>query len=155
MRVKFTIFGTPKGKGRPRFMKRGNYVKVSTPPETVNYENLVKLEYEYQCDKYFFGDKELGMTVTAYYSIAKSASKKKREQMLAGQIRPTKKPDCDNVLKAVADALNQIAYKDDAQLVETTVKKFYADEPCVVVEIYDLEDPDTMYIPGENIGIEE
>lgn len=155
MRVKFIVMGPPKGKGRPRFRKIGNYVKVSTPPDTVNYENLVKLEYEYQCNKYYFGEKELGMKLTTYYSIAKSTSKKKKEQMLNGTIHPTKKPDCDNVLKIVADSLNHIAYKDDAQIIEAQVSKQFAEIPRVEVEIYDLEDPDTLYDELVEIDITE
>ena len=155
MKVKFIIMGTPKGKGRPRFQRIGNYTKVSTPPDTVNYENLVKLEYELQCKKYYFGDAELGMNLITYYPIAKSTSKKKKEEMLKGNIRPTKKPDCDNVLKIVADSLNQIAYKDDSQIVETSVKKYYAEIPRVEVEIYHISDPDTIYDGLIEINIEE
>jgi Holliday junction resolvase RusA-like endonuclease len=145
MRVKFTIMGPPKGKGRPRFQRIGNYTKVSTPPDTVNYENLVKIEYEMQCDRYYFDTKELGIKITSYYPIAKSTSKKKKEKMLNGEINPTKKPDCDNVLKIIADSLNQIAYHDDAQIIEATIVKKFAEVPKTEVEIYDLEDPDTVY----------
>lgn len=155
MKVKFTIMGTPKGKGRPRFQRIGNYTKVSTPPDTVNYENLVKLEYEYQCKKYYFGEGELGMNLVCYYPIAKSTSKKKKTEMLNRTIRPTKKPDCDNVLKIVADSLNQIAYKDDSQIVETNVKKYFAEIPRVEVEIYDIADPETLYDGLIEIDINE
>lgn len=146
MRVKFTIMGPPKGKGRPRFQRHGNFVKVSTPTDTVNYENLVKLEYEIQCDKYYFGDKEeLGIKITSYYPIAKSTSKKKKDLMLSGKINPTKKPDCDNVLKIIADSLNQIAYHDDAQIIESYVSKKFAEIPYTEVEIYHISDPNTLY----------
>ncbi len=152
MRVKFTVMGPPKGKGRPRFQKISNYVKVNTPPDTVNYENLTKIEYEYQCDKYYFGDsEELGIKIVAYYPISKSTSKKKKEAMVNGEINPTKKPDCDNVLKIIADSLNQIAYKDDAQIIESTVVKRYAEVPRTEVEIYHLSDPDTLYKPKHKI----
>lgn len=155
MKVKFTIMGPPKGKGRPRFQRIGNYTKVSTPADTVNYENLVKIEYELQCKKYYFGESELGINLITYYPIAKSTSKKKREQMLNQQVNPTKKPDCDNVLKIIADSLNHIAYKDDAQIVEASVKKRYAEIPRVEVEIYDIADPDTLYDKLEKIDITE
>ena len=49
--------------------------------------------------------------------------------------RPTKKPDLDNIIKAIADSLNGIAYKDDAQIVELKSKKFYSDTPRVEVTI--------------------
>ena len=55
--------------------------------------------------------------------------------MRRGLIRPTKKPDIDNVVKALADALNHVAYRDDTQIVDCQVRKFYADEPRVEVLI--------------------
>lgn len=155
MKVKFVVMGPPKGKGRPRFQKIKNYTMVRTPADTVNYENLVKLEYELQCKKYYFGEGEIGMNLIAYYPIAKSTSKKKKSEMISDQIKPTKKPDCDNVLKIVADSLNQIAYKDDAQIVETSVKKKYAEIPRVEIEIYDLDSPDEIYTCLEEIDIEK
>lgn len=54
-------------------------------------------------------------------------------------IRPTKKPDMDNIIKIIADALNGIAYYDDSQIVDTAVRKFYSDEPRVVVKISEVE----------------
>lgn len=136
MRVRFEIPGEPKGKGRPRFTNMGKYVKAYTPKETASYENLVKLEYQAQCGNYKFGeDAQLDMRITAYYSIPKSVSKRKRSEMIEHKIRPTKKPDMDNVVKIVADSLNNIAYKDDTQVVDCMVRKFYGEDPKVVVII--------------------
>ena len=58
--------------------------------------------------------------------------------MIKGNLNPIKKPDCDNVLKIIADSLNQIAYKDDAQIVESIVKKRYAEVPQTEVRIYTI-----------------
>lgn len=57
-------------------------------------------------------------------------------EMLAGKIRPTKRPDADNVLKAIADGLNGLAYHDDAQLVEMKGAKYYDAIEGVRVTIY-------------------
>lgn len=134
--IRFTIHGEPQGKGRPKFSKRGNIVIARTPEKTVIYENLVRMEYQRQCGNIRFGDDEqLCMTVNAYYAIPKSASKAKKQAMLNGKIKPTKKPDVDNVLKVIADSLNQIAYRDDAQIVRAIINKRYALTPCVCVEI--------------------
>ena len=40
---------------------------------------------------------------------------------------PTLKADADNIAKAVCDALNGIAYKDDKQIVSLTVLKVWTD----------------------------
>ncbi len=139
MIAKFTVVGEPKGKGRPKFAKVGNFVKTYTPDQTVIYENLVKIEFQRQCKNIKFGDyDELKMTINAYYSIPKSASKKKTNLMLEGKIRPTKKPDIDNIIKVIADSLNGIAYRDDAQIVELVATKNYSDNPKVFITIEKL-----------------
>ena len=136
MKIRFTIPGDPVGKGRPRFSTAGKFAKAYTPAKTVNYENLVKLEYERQCHGLTFGqDVPLDVRITAYYSIPQSVSKRKRELMLDRKIRPMKKADWDNIGKIVCDSLNGIAYRDDVQIVDAQVRKFYGETPRVVVTI--------------------
>ncbi|MEX5590971.1 RusA family crossover junction endodeoxyribonuclease, partial [Pseudomonas urmiensis] len=67
--------------------------------------------------------------------IPSSTSKKNRIGMLNGDIYPTKKPDADNIAKAVTDALNGLAYKDDSQIVILSVYKQYGETPQVGVTI--------------------
>ena len=136
MAVKFTILGEPQGKGRPRFRSAGAFVQTYTPKETVAYENLVKLEYRRQCNDFKFPDGAmLDVRITAFYTIPKSVSKKKRLAMVQHLIRPMKKHDKDNVVKVILDSLNEIAYKDDVQVVDCQVRKFYSENPRVVVSI--------------------
>ena len=133
MRVKFTVLGEPRGKQRPRMTGRGI---TYTPKETVEYENLIKLEYRRQCgNRKFDDDVPLDVRILAYYGIPKSASKKKQNAMRNGEIRPIKKVDVDNLAKAVLDSLNSIAYRDDVQVVDCQIRKFYSDDPRVVVYI--------------------
>lgn len=120
------------GKQRARATRQGHQY---TPTKTVNYETLVKQLF---IEKYF-GYKpfegQVFMTVKAYFSVPKSTSKKRKQMMLDGKIRPIKKPDWDNVGKIVSDALNMIAYLDDKQIIDCTVSKFYSDRPRVEVAI--------------------
>lgn len=129
------IFGEPQGKCRPRFTKRGNFVSTYTPKETLSYENLVKVEYMEQCGKYY-NDKELTCEIYAYFGIPKSTSKRKAKLMQEEEIKPTKKPDVDNIAKIILDALNGVAYKDDAQVVNLMVRKYYSDRPRIEFDIY-------------------
>lgn len=136
MQVKFTVSGEPQGKGRPKFSTFGGHVSARTPDQTVVYENLVVTEYKQAYHSFRFPDGTmLDLRVLAFYQIPASASKKKRAAMLAGEIRPTKKPDADNILKVVADSLNNVAYRDDAQIVDTQLRKFFSDQPRVEVII--------------------
>lgn len=143
--VKFVVYGEPKGKGRPRVAARKfkdgsgeekSFSKAYTPKDTVSYENLIRVEYTSQCGEFIFPpDAMLDCRIIAYYGIPKSVSKKKRAMMLEGKIRPTKKPDFDNIAKIVCDSLNTIAYKDDSQVTDGQVRKFYSEKPRIVVKI--------------------
>ncbi len=120
-----TIPGDPKGKGRPRLGKGHTY----TPKDTVSYENWVKMCFLNQEGKMLEG--ELKAEIVCYYSIPKGTSKKRAAKMIQGNIKPIKKPDLDNVAKIILDSLNGIAYKDDSQIVELSIKKYYAEQPLV------------------------
>jgi Holliday junction resolvase RusA-like endonuclease len=138
--ISFTVLGEPQGKGRPKFSTVGGHAKARTPDQTVIYENLIRTEYQRQVgDKSRFPDEAmLEMRIKAYYSIPASAGKKKRGDMIEGVIRPTKKPDADNILKVVADSLNQIAYKDDAQIVTASIKKLFSLQPRLEIAILEI-----------------
>lgn len=134
--IKFTVPGQPFGKQRPRVVNRGSFSKAYTPKETVQYENLVRLCYRQVAKGYMFpNDAMLDVRIIAYYSIPKSVSKKKRQEMLDRKIRPIKKPDFDNIGKIVCDSLNLIAYHDDSAVVDAQVRKFYSEEPRVEIII--------------------
>ena len=138
--IHFVVPGKPFGKQRPRVACRGKFSKAYTPKETIAYENLVKLFYAQEANGEMFPvDAELAIKITAYYEIPKAASKAKREKMLSGEIRPTKRPDIDNVAKAIYDSLNMVAYHDDAAIVEARISKFYSDYPRVEVTIKQIE----------------
>lgn len=127
----FTVYGEPQGKARPRHSQGHTY----TPKETREYEERVRNSYKSKCKSFYGKGTELTVTITAYFSIAKSTSKKSLPAMLAGTVRPTKRPDLDNIAKIILDALNGTAYHDDSQVVVLNISKRYADIPCVSVVI--------------------
>lgn len=81
----------------------------------------------------------LRLTVTAFMPVPASWSKKKRDAALAGTVRPTVKPDWDN-MGGMTDALKEIAWVDDAQVVDARVVKLYDERPRLRVEIEVLEE---------------
>lgn len=138
----FTVQGKPQGKARARtfYNPRLGRSQSVTPEKTVLYENLIKTCYQSAEDKKQWMNKEpLMMNIKAYFEIPKSTSKKNRKLMEDMNLRPTKKPDADNIAKVVCDALNGIAYYDDAQIVTLNIVKVYTDaNPKVVVDIQEI-----------------
>jgi len=138
MVINFEVPGEPTGKGRPRFVRQTG--RTYTPEKTATYENLVKVKCQLAADGYTFpDDAKIGIGITAFFGIPVSASRRKKQAMLDGVIRPSKKPDADNILKIIADACNGLAYRDDAQICFATVEKHYAEVPGVIVKIWELE----------------
>ena len=136
------VEGEPQGKARARTVRGKNgRVHSYTPQKTVDYEQEVKKAFYYaDCyDDLWFNDEPLKATIIAYFGIPKSVSNKKKEQMDRDEIRPCKKPDADNIAKAILDGLNGLVYKDDKQIVELVVKKHYSNSPCVEVIIEEAE----------------
>lgn len=133
--VSFVIPGEPKSKLRHRTTKQGF---TYNPKQNIEYENWIK-----QC--YCIKHKQKMLTgqiraeIIAYLAIPESTSKKKRKEMLEGKIRPTKKPDTDNIAKIVLDSLNTIAFDDDKQVVDLRVEKYYSEEPRVEVVLKEIE----------------
>lgn len=81
----------------------------------------------------------LQVFVTARFMPPKSAPKKTLAGMLSGHIFPTRRPDLDNVLKNL-DGLNGVAFRDDAQVVQITAAKVYAESAGVDVTIIPMGD---------------
>jgi Holliday junction resolvase RusA-like endonuclease len=138
--VSFTIPGEPKGKARPRVFKNKYTGKSQavTPADTVAYENLVRHAYKETDSRKLEG--MLMAQIEAFYSIPKSMTKKKRELICKEQLYPVKRPDLDNIAKIVLDALNGVAYNDDAQVVYLQILKAYSEKPRVQVVLKELEE---------------
>ncbi len=133
----FEVIGQPQGKQRARVTIRGGFAKAYTPEKTASYENLIMLSFvtALHGNKTPFWECPLEIKIKAFYAIPKSFSKKKQQAAIDSQIRPTTKPDIDNVVKCVCDALNKVAYKDDTQVIRLSAEKYYGDEPKLCIEI--------------------
>jgi len=80
----------------------------------------------------------LSFRLEVYFQIPESISKKARERMLIGAIRPTKTPDCDNVMKAAADAMTGIVIRDDKYIVHAIIEKWYSQRPRVEITVQEI-----------------
>jgi Holliday junction resolvase RusA-like endonuclease len=128
------IPGEMRGKGRPRFARIGQHVRAFTDAKTVSMENWVKA-----CAVEAWRRPPLQGAVRIWLEIGvgvpASWSMKKRLAALSGEIAPTSKPDLDNALKLVADALNGIVWLDDRQITQATLARRYVSDPCTVLTV--------------------
>lgn len=134
----FEIPGQPVAKGRARAYRRGNHIAHYTPKKTANYESLVKLSAAQAMKGKELIDGPVKLTVTLLFQIPASWSKVKQAAAAQDEIRPTVKPDCSNILKAIEDSLNGIVWQDDKQVVELTVSKYYSNMPGAYVSITEI-----------------
>ena len=135
MRFKFDI--EPVEQARPRATRMGKGIRLYDPKKvTVFKRQLGMLARQQMLDrglKPFDGPLEVCMAF--YRPVQTSISQKERSRRLSGVHRPTVKPDLSNYIKALEDALNGIIWVDDNLIVSLEAKKFYAEQPHLIVEV--------------------
>ena len=133
MKYEFEVPGTIKGKGRPRV---NSYTgMIYTPTTTKDYECLVEQYFLLRYPKFKTLEGRLSVSITATFNIPKSTKKVDKEKMLQNELSPTKKPDIDNIVKIILDAMNKFAFKDDTQITKLSVEKIYGTEEKVSISI--------------------
>jgi Holliday junction resolvase RusA-like endonuclease len=112
------------------------FVHNYLPKDTANFENKVAYEFRMQCGSNPPTEGPVAISISTYFDIPKSTTKRAREEILATKYFPvTKKPDIDNLAKSVLDGLLGVAYKDDSQIFQLTCAKYYSDIPRTEVKI--------------------
>lgn len=124
-----TVFGKVLGKPRPRVTRHGTY----TPKKFADYEKRIAVEFRKQLPKPL--ECAVSLKVTVQRRLPKSRPKKTASEP------DTFRPDLDNILKLVMDALNGVAYLDDKQVTSVQAEKLprvRLDEEFVRIEVETL-----------------
>jgi len=142
MKYEFTIPGKPIPKARPRFYKRGKFVKVYNSQEKEEgefalnaFESLIKV-----------GGKKLSGPVfldiifhlkrpKSHYGTGKNSETLKKN---APKFHVSK-PDVDNLVKFVMDSLNKVTWYDDSQVFQVIGRKEYSETEETVLKIIEVE----------------
>lgn len=122
--IQLVIHGSPRGKGRPRFSRKTG--RAYTPEATVSAEQRVQAEWIAAGRPELAGPLEL--------HVAAVMARPQNHWRLDGTLGkpglrsewPCKRPDLDNHIKLVLDALNGQAFADDAQIVRCSAVKRWA-----------------------------
>lgn len=136
--VHIVVPGEVVAKGRPRFSKRGNFVRTYTPKKTKDYEAIVRdaasdaMDYESPFEGALF------LSVDVYFPIPKSYTKRDKEAAESGRKKPAKKPDIDNLIKTAMDGLNEVVFHDDKQVTHLQACKKYSYEPRMEITVREV-----------------
>ena len=137
--IQFTIYGEPVAQGRPRATTIAGRARMYDPSKSRGYKEYVKLAAsDYAPATLLEGP--LVLEIKIYRCIPKKLNKREQVQAEAGILRPTTKPDVDNYVKGIKDALNKVIWKDDSQIVSITAGKFYSQKPRIEVKVQALEE---------------
>jgi Holliday junction resolvase RusA-like endonuclease len=151
-RIEFDVIGKPFGQKRPRAFRRGKFLGIYAPKENVEYATKVvnaflkasgglklKKNGKEVITEYRYQDVPMVIEIQAFFHKPK-LTKKEQALNLPKHMFPTKKPDGDNIAKAILDSLNAVAYHDDSYVVELVASKYYTDgEERVNVVIYEKQ----------------
>lgn len=119
------------------FHSRGSI--VYTPKQTIEYEQKIRVSLQRLISEKFPKESPLEIKITALFSIPKKFNKEQRKKALNGEIFQTKKPDSDNIIKIILDALNETAYFDDSQVCGINFFKKYGETPQIIIEIKEIK----------------
>jgi len=131
------IAGNPLALKRPRFYRKGEHMGVYDSQKVEKEQIIWQLRAQFRNEPFAF---PMMIDLTFFMPIPKSTSKAKKRQMVCGSIHHIKKPDIDNLQKFILDCMNNIVYKDDAQIVELNSKKLYAENPGTLIVIKSYSD---------------
>lgn len=134
----FTVYAKAVGKARPRVTTRFGYAHAYTPAKTKEFETVIKWAAKRaMCQRPpVASGRAVFVQITVSLVPPLSWSKKRRSEALGTVC--SKKPDTDNVAKAILDAMNGIVYEDDAQVAGLVVQKFYAEKDEINIKIFTL-----------------
>lgn len=125
--------GKPTAQSRPRFARRGKHVMAYDAAPAKDYKSWVKscaVDVMNASGRAMIG-RDVPLSMDVIIELTRPKGKPKRF------ILPTSKPDCDNVLKGLQDAMESIVYEADQQIVSVSVRKQYSETPGVTITIHE------------------
>ena len=134
----FTVYAKAVGKARPRVTTRFGYAHAYTPAKTKEFETVIKWSAKRaMCQRPpVASGRAVFVQITVSLVPPLSWSRKRRSDVFGAFC--SKKPDTDNVAKAILDAMNGIVYEDDAQVAGLIVQKFYTEKDEINIKIFTL-----------------
>lgn len=132
-----TIPGEPVAQGRGRAVRFGAGIRVVDPQKSRSWKGIARvfMQQAVSRERAALLTGPVRVRIVAVFSCPKTDFRKRepRERRLHA-----KRPDAENVAKAVLDAATGCVWQDDAQVCDLRVEKWIGaqgEAPCVVVEV--------------------
>lgn len=136
--VKFTVYGNsiPMARARVFVDKHTGKIRSANPKNCTDWKHSIAMQaLEYRPGKLL----DFPLRLTATFYLLRPKSKPKSEEY------PATKPDFDNLVKAITDALEGVIYTNDSRIVEAHICKRYGDPPRVEICLEGLETIEGMF----------
>lgn len=134
--MKLTFNIEPVAQARPRATRMGRGIRLYDPKKTADFKKQLRVLA--QAEHIEPLQNALSVEIWFYRAVQKSISKKEYARRTTGAIRPIVKPDVDNYIKSTLDGLNGVLWLDDAQIVDLSTHKLYADQPRIEIDLEEL-----------------
>lgn len=136
--IRFTVPGHPHAQGRPRFARFKNFVRTYEDQESTDFKSRVAF-FAKKSGVEILAEVSIALEIDIYLTRPKKYYSKKYPP---SSILCWSRPDTDNFIKGISDALNGIAYSDDAQVSVIKARKMFHEiggSPRVEISIYTCE----------------
>lgn len=141
------IPGKPAGKDRPQAVNRGGRTWVHDTKKNKLEEGEIRRHWEAkELDR--LDDMAIGLNVTLYVERPQSHFTSRGQLSATGKRHPiprNQKPDLDNAVKLIMDALNGRAWRDDVQIAELSVKRMWAEKAHTLIWVKPLTGPTQLF----------
>lgn len=115
----FFLHGIAIAQGRPRFRRTGTFVQTYDPKKSKDWKEMVGWQGKEIKKKNGWAMIEGPIEASIKFMLQRPKSLPKRIEY------HVKKPDCENLSKAIFDALEGIMYKNDSQIWKLSIEKHY------------------------------
>lgn len=135
----FMLFvkGEPVAQGRPRFSTIGGHTRAIDPAKSREFKQIIAVMARQKMEQEGMGLMEgpLSLEVRVYRIPPKSMGKKRSADAIEKKRGIVTKPDLDNYIKLVSDAINGVVFADDSQIVAIRASKRYSDVPGIEITV--------------------
>jgi Holliday junction resolvase RusA-like endonuclease len=138
MKIEISIPGKPETQQRHRHFSRGKF-HGSYDPNVNDKQDFLAIVYNKSPEKPL--DQPLGLSVKFYFPRPKNHYGTGKKSTILKSDAPffhTSKPDADNCIKLITDAMNTVFYRDDSLICALEAVKLYSDTPRTEILIETL-----------------